>query len=408
MEAALTGDMTMAKERLLAAAGGDYSLQLLKELIRTPSETPPGDVREIIALAEREMRKIGFDTRILAKVPEKPNLIATLSGDGSGPTVVLYSHADCASIGEENRVFWTVDPLGAEIRDGKIYGNGAADAKSAMAALMGACKAIVDARIPLKGKLIFMATADGEVGDFEGAKWLHENGLIPKADYGVNGDASDLNIQHVWRGRAFFTITVEGKVAHSNTPHLGINAISKMAKVVQALDNFKLTYTPHPIVPDSSMTVTMISGGTKHNSLPGFCRATLDVRTVPGQTIRGAQEEIQALFSRMMAEDPDLKVSIELMEFGARETLAFPSDIRIVREFDQAFREVTGEEPRHRAGHGSAGCISYFAEEGIPSIFFGPANLLTAHQPDEHCPIDNLVIATKVAALAVARIVGEV
>ncbi len=404
----MSGDPAGLKDRLLSLSGDDYSLRILKDLIAIPSETPPGDVREIIARLEREMRDLGLETQVIAKVPEKPNLIATLNPQGTGPSVALYAHADCASIGEENRGFWTTDPYGGEIRDGKMYGNGAADAKSGVAQLVGACRAIVQAGVPLEGKLLFIATADGEVGDLEGAKWLFENGLLPRADYGINADASDLEIQHVFRGRAFYNLTVEGKVAHSNTPWLGINAISKMARVIQVLDSTELTYKPHPVIPRSSMAVTSISGGTKHNSLPGWCRATLDVRLVPGQTIESVTAELKSIVDRLQAEDPELKASVELMEFGAREVLEFPADGRMVQEAARAFREVTGREPSFRAGHGSAGCIAYFAQQGMQSIFLGPANLKNAHQPDEFCDIEKLRIATQVTALAVARIVGEV
>ncbi|WP_258358735.1 M20 family metallopeptidase [Moorella sulfitireducens] len=397
----------MLKDKLLAAYDKEYPIMLLKELIAIPSETPPGEIVAIIKRIETEMRELGFKTEIVAKRPEKPNVIATLNPDSPGPTVVLYAHADCASIGEENKNLWTMDPYGGEIKDGKIFGNGAADAKSGIAQLIGACKTIIDSKIPLKGKIIFIASADGEKGDLEGAKWMYENGLLPKADFGINADASNLRIQHIFRGRAFYTLTVEGKVAHSNTPQLGINAISKMAKVIKAIDDARLSFKPHPIIPDSTKTFTTIQGGTKPNSMPARCQATLDVRLVPGQTIAGVTAELEAILDKLRDEDPELKVKLELMEFGAREVIEFPSDCRIVKEANRAFEEITGQKADNGAGPGSAGCIMYFANLGIPSIFFGPARLETAHQPDEFCSIENLDIATKVTALTVARIVAE-
>ncbi len=396
-------DRLTLKERI-EAAHDVYTLELLKDLIRTPSETPPGDVRAIIARLEREMKSLGFETQVLSRKPEKPNLIATKDFGGDGPTIVLYSHADCANIGDDNRGLWTADPHGAEIRDGNIYGNGAADAKSALASLIGACKILNDVRPSMQGKIIVMATADGEVGDTDGAKWMYENGLIPKADFGINGDASNLEVQHVFRGRLFYDIEVEGKVSHSNSPHLGINAISKMAQVIVALDNYKLKFTPHPSVPDSSKTITVINGGTKHNSLPGVCRAVLDARMVPGQTIASVTKELEDFLAGLMAKDPDLKVRIKLKEFGAREVCVVPADSPVVVETSRAFEEITGRKATHLSGPGSTGCVDYFVKLGIPSIFWGPANLYTAHQPDEHCPVDNLAVTTKVSALAIARL----
>ena len=393
------------KERI-DAAYDDHTLNLLKALIAIPSETPPGNVAEIVGRVESEMRSLGFDTRILAKKPEKPNLVATRDFGGDGPTIAIYSHADCANVGEENRGFWTTDPYGGEIRDGKMYGNGAADAKSGLAALVGACKLLKDLRPPMRGKVILMATADGEVGDTDGAKWMYENGLIPKADFGINGDASNLEVQHVFRGRIFYDLTVEGKVAHSNSPHLGINAISKMAKVIQALDGHRLRFTPHRSVPDSSMAITTISGGTKHNSLPGWCRATLDVRIVPGQTIAGATRELEDFLAGLQAQDPDLKATVKLKEFGAREVCVVPAETPIVVETAKALEEITGRRASFRSGPGSTGCVMYFVDLGIPSIFFGPANLHDAHLPDECCSVENLGIATKTVALALARMLS--
>jgi len=395
----------MLKEKLFANYDSNYPVKILQDLIAIPSETPPGNVVDIINRLEKEMRSLGFDTKIVKKKPEKPNLIAELNKGADGPTVALFAHADCAAI-DADRYLWKTDPYGGEIINGNVYGNGAADAKSGIAQLIGACKTIIDSKIPLKGNIIFIASADGEVGDLEGAKWMYENNLIPKADFGINADASNLKIQYVYRGRAFFEIIVEGKVCHSNSPQNGINAISKMNKVVTAIEEATLTYTPHPSVPASTKTFTKIDGGIKHNSLPGLCRAILDVRLVPGQTIDGVKKELEDVLDQLRAVDPDLKVELKLMEFGAREVIAFPSDCTIVTEANKAFKEITGEKPDNDSGPGSAGCIMYFGLLGIPSIFFGPANLEAAHQPDEYCNIDKLNIATKVTALTVANIVA--
>lgn len=395
----------MLKDKLFAKYDSDYPVKLLQDLIAIPSETPNGNVIGIIKRLEAEMKSLGFDTRVVGPRPEKPSLIAEYNKDATGPAVVLYAHADCAGIDADLHL-WKHDPYGGEIENGIVYGNGAADAKSGIAQLIAACKTIIDSELPLNGKLIFMATADGEIGDLEGAKWLYENNLIPKADYGINADASNLKIQHVFRGRTFWQFDVEGIVCHSNSPHRGVNAISKMNKVVTAIENLEFSYKPHPTIPAPTKTFTRIDGGLKHNSLPGHCMAILDARLVPGMTIAGINKEMEDCLDKLRAEDPELKVTLKLMEFGAREVISFPEDCRIVVEANKAYEELTGKKPDNGSGAGSAGCIMYFGELGIPSIFFGPANLLTAHQPDEHCGIEELHIATKVTALAVANIIA--
>ncbi|HWQ78520.1 MAG TPA: M20/M25/M40 family metallo-hydrolase [Anaerovoracaceae bacterium] len=384
----------------------EYTVKLLQELISIPSETPHGDVVAIIARLEAEMKSLGFDTKVVSKNPSKPNLIAEYNKQGKGPALVLYAHADCAAI-EGDAHLWQTNPYGGDIIDGVIYGNGAADAKSGIAQLIAASKAIIDSGLPLDGRLLFIASADGEIGDLEGAKWMYEEGLIPKADFGINADASCLRIQYTFRGRTFWKFTTKGIVCHSNSPQNGVNAVSKMIKVMAAIEQGPFAFTSHPTMPDPTRTWTRVDGGVKHNSLPGRCEAILDLRLIPGMTIAKAGEEMEQILDKLRAEDPRLDVKMELMEFGAREVIAFPSDCRIVEEANKAFQEVTGQAPDNTSGPGSAGCIMYFGELGIPSIFFGPANLETAHQPDECCSIDKLHIATKVTALTVANIIGK-
>ncbi len=394
----------MLKEKLFANYDEYYPIKLLQDLIAIPSETPNGDVIAIIARLEQEMKSLGFETKVVGKRPEKPNLIAEYNKEGKGPAVVLFAHADCAGI-EGDAYLWKTDPYGGEIIDGVVYGNGAADAKSGIAQLIAAAKTIIESKLPMDGRLIFIASADGEIGDFEGAKWLYEENLIPKADFGINADASNLRIQYTFRGRTFWKFVTKGIVCHSNSPHNGVNAVSKMIKVMRAIEDGPFEFTPHPTMPNPTRTWTKVDGGVKHNSLPGRCEAILDLRLVPGMTIAGCQKEMEGILDELRAEDPQLDVSFGLMEFGAREVIAFDDDCRIVTEANKAFTELTGEQPDNTSGPGSAGCIMYFGELGIPCIFFGPANLETAHQPDECCPIDKLHVATKVTALAVANII---
>ncbi len=394
----------MFQEQLFEKYDENYPVKLLRELIAIPSETPNGDVVNIIARLEQEIKALGFDTKVVGKRPDKPNLIAEYNKEGTGTAVVLYAHADCAGI-EGDAHLWKTDPYGGEIIDGVVYGNGAADAKSGIAQLIAACKTIVESQLPMNGRLLFIATADGEIGDLEGAKWLYESNLIPKADFGINADASCLRIQYTFRGRSFWRFKTKGVVCHSNSPQNGINAVSKMIKVMAAIEEGPFAFTSHPTMPDPTRTWTKVDGGVKHNSLPGHCEAILDLRLVPGMTIDQAGAEMEGILDKLRAEDPELEVSMELMEFGAREVIAFEDDCKIVTEADRAFEEITGQKPDHTSGPGSAGCIMYFGELGIPSIFFGPADLETAHQPDECCSIDKLQIAAKVTALTAARLV---
>jgi acetylornithine deacetylase/succinyl-diaminopimelate desuccinylase-like protein len=323
--------MTTAADRSLA--------RQLVELIRLPSQNPGDGEAQVAACVAERCRELGLEVATPEALPGRPNVVAWLRGRERRPAVALNTHLDTVPISDG----WTVDPFGGEIRDERVWGIGAGDAKGQIVAMLGAIEELVRAGTPIRGDLVFTAVADEELGSL-GARAVVK-GL--SVDYAVIGEPTRLRVGIAHRGSLRPRIVVRGRSAHSSTPRLGVNAIFKMRKVLAALETYceGLDARAHPLIGPPSGAVTLITGGHKESAVPDRCEIVLDRRMVPGERQEQVVADIEALLTRLRAEDPALQVAIEGYLPTSGPPSETPRDARLVG----LAVEAVGESPAPRA-----------------------------------------------------------
>jgi acetylornithine deacetylase/succinyl-diaminopimelate desuccinylase-like protein len=304
----------------------DEVVELLRELIRLDTVNPPGNETAAAELLRDYLAENGVESELYARVPDRANLVARLPGRGDGPSLLLLSHTDTVVA---HAADWQVDPWSGELRDGEIWGRGALDMKSEVAASAVAIASLAREGFELSGDLSFVAAADEEVGNGFGLQWLcREHPDAVRADYALNEGAGD---RVELGGKVFylcaaaekmsspFRLRVRGRAGHASLPGIADNALAKAAPLIERL----AAYRPEPrlgpeteafveafageklaasdalerawqvdplaaelLEPLLSLTLspTMISASEQRNVIPAVCDVVVDCRLLPGQT----------------------------------------------------------------------------------------------------------------------------
>jgi acetylornithine deacetylase len=329
------------------------SVDLLRETIRIPSESRSEDA--VVAHLESAMRELGLAPRTNGR-----NLTALLDG-GDGPLLLLNSHTDTVPIGSG----WTRDPLKADIEDGKIYGRGSNDAKGCLIAMiLGAQKAF--ATSSPKGKVLIAATCEEEVLG-QGLEVLLPS--LPRPDAAVVGEPTGLNSATAQKGLLLLEITANGKSAHAAHGG-GVNAVEAAARDVLALSKLSID-REHPALGKTTIHVTQISGGDRHNVIPDRCKLVVDIRTTPSVS----PEEIIALVNKTVAGE----VTIRSNRLGSVET-------------DPNHAIIQAALAANPAGstYGSPTLSDWVFLKGIPTVKAGPGDSKRSHTPDEYLKVAEL------------------
>jgi acetylornithine deacetylase len=386
----------------------DELVSLACELIAAPTPNPPGDVRAAAAVLVDRLQALGIDdVQVLSAEDTRPNVVATIPGRGGGPTLMLNGHLDTKEPGSAE---WATGPWEPTIRDGLLVGLGSADMKGAVAAMVYAGLFVAGASA--RGTLVLAFTADEESGGPYGPKWLVDQGLL-QADACVIGEPCGIRrgweaLRLVSRGAAIFTISVAGTQMHSSLSDQldSVNASVQMARLmVQLADagNGFLTYEPHPLVergPTVNVGLTA-SAGVGYGILAGHAEFLLEVRTLPGMTAAGVEADARALLARVSAEQPELEADLRLDYWMPASEI--PADHAIVSALRAAGEQVLDETVPLGGFPGGTDAL-HFERAGIPTVpSFGPGLLTVAHAPNESIPVESLVQATKIYALAALR-----
>ncbi len=388
-----------ATDALFGAIRPEPLVEMLVDLVRIRSQNPGEDERAAAAYVADRCRALGLATAVADALPGRPNVIARLAGSRPGPVAVLNTHLDTVPASDG----WTVDPFGGVVRDGRVYGLGSGDAKGQVAAMLGAIGAFVTTRTPFAGEIVLTAVADEEMGS-RGSRELVK-GL--KADYAIIGEPTRLRVAIAHRGSVRPRIVVHGKSAHSSTPKLGINAIFKMRRVLEALEAYVdgLDARRHPLIGPPSGTVTLIKGGHKESAVPDRCEIVLDRRMVPGESQEQVVADIEAVLRRAAAADPELRVGIEGFLLTSGPPSETPRDARIVGAAIAAVKEATGREPEvYGAGFGCD--MTHFRAIGAEAVILGPGDIDRAHTADEYIGIDELVDGARAYAALLRRLLA--
>lgn len=372
-------------------------------LAQIPSEIPnEGPIANYLAT---EMRETGaFDEVILQDVvPGRPNVIGVVRGSGEGPNLLFNGHLDTGAPAGD----WTRGPYDVYEEDGFLHGFALTDMKGAVACLVKAAEAVARADLRPKGDLVVSAVVHHDVCGL-GTKFFLESNDRPFAMC-INGEPTGLRLQLAHGGAWQFELTTHGVAEHISRREGGVDATAKMIKLLAALDERALTFDPNQTIEGlPRLVVGQIEGGTAASRTANRCTARGDVRIVPGMTADTLTADFRQVIARLAAADPEFRADVRTLVY--QRPFQVDADSPVVALAAQAHRDVIGEEPETSVGLPVSSYVtdsSDIVRHGIPTVVYGPSNWRMV--PDERISIAEMVTATKVYALAAARVVaGEV
>ncbi|HVL79956.1 MAG TPA: M20 family metallopeptidase [Actinomycetota bacterium] len=369
---------------------------ICRDLVRAPSENPPGDEEEVAAVTERWLSELGLPYSRVESAPGRVNVISSW-GSPSGPVLGFNGHYDVVPATEVDA--WPHPPFGGVVEDGRLYGRGATDMKAGIAACLAAVSALRRADIHPRGRLVMHFVADEEALGVYGTQHLLESGHCDGVDEWLVGEPTSLGLVTSERGALWLRIVTEGVSAHGSTPQLGVNAIQHMARVVDALSQMRFRKL-HEVLGAPTVNVGTIAGGAKVNSVPDRCVIEVDRRTLPGETVDEVVGEFNGVIDRVKEDVPELRARIEIHNWAdACET---PEGTRLVDLLRDA-RTAFGGEPVEFGYGGATDARFLINDAGTPSVICGPGDILLAHTTGEYVSVEELVEGTRIYAHAIAR-----
>lgn len=345
-------------------------IRLTQEVVRIPSENPPGDERRLAAFVARYLKKAGLAPRLIRFFPGRDNVLATLKGSSSRGSLLITPHLDTVPAGSG----WTHGPFSGTLKAGKIYGRGATDCKANLAVAMEVMQSLVEDKVPLAHDLIFLATADEETGSHKGLKPFLEKNLI-KPSSALILDSDEFYIITCQKGLIHFKVSVFGKKAHGAYPHRGVNAIDGAIQLIGVLKNLKPSFRPHRHLKPPTINIGTIQGGDKVNMVPDACAFEVDWRFLPGMDARRLLSDMRRAFDktgvRYDVTINDIQQPYEIDECDP-----------LVTCLGQATRSI-GRKSQVKGSEGAT-VITFFQKKGIPAVATGWGASGCAHATDEY------------------------
>lgn len=386
----------------------DEEVRFLQELVRVPTDTPPGNNAPHAERTAELLRAFGFEAE-KHPVPEAEvkayglqsitNLIVRRRY-GDGRTIALNAHGDVVPPGEG----WSHDPYGGEIADGRIYGRAAAVSKSDFASFTFAVRALESLGAKLKGGVELHFTYDEEWGGELGPGWLLKKGLTKPDLLIAAGFSYEVVTAH--NGCLQMEVTVHGKMAHAAIPDTGVDALQAAVRILNDLyaqnAKYKEITSGVPGIKHPYLNVGRIEGGTNTNVVPGKVVFKLDRRMIPEENPQQVEANIRAVIADAAGRSPGVTVEIKrLLLANALKPLA--GNQPLVAALQQHGREVFGQEIP-AMGTPLYTDVRLYGEAGVPGVIYGagPRTVLESHakRADERLELEDLRRATKVVARA--------
>lgn len=371
-------------------------LETLADLIRINSVNPnyDGGVPEVelARYVERFFSKRGVKTSWQSVFPDRPNVVARLPGRDSSRCIIFEAHLDTVSVKG-----MTIQPWSPEIHDGKMFGRGACDTKAGMAAMMHALASLAEDAITPPCDVWFAATIDEEYS-YRGVVALCDE--LKSCDgtrvaAAIIAEPTLLQPVIASKGLVRWKVETIGQSAHSAKPHLGVNAIEHMARVITAFetDTRELAQHSHPLLGPATCNVGVVRGGVQINFVPDRCEIEIDRRLLPGETIEAVLRHYQSLLDRLAVEQPTLRAIMHspLLTDVPLETDPSTSAVQTMVRVLEAL-----ELPSTLVGVPFCSDASKFGALGIPSLILGPGSIDQAHAAIEYVSCEQVLQATEV------------
>ncbi len=367
--------------------------RLLRDLVALPSVNPMGrDLRgphvfehRVTAYLEDFFRGLGVRFERQPVAPQRDNILAWYESAGAERTLVLEVHQDTVPTDG-----MTIDPFGAAVENGRLHGRGACDVKGGMAAMLAAFARLVRDKPAGAARVVLACTVDEEF-TFLGVQRLARTDLRGGCGgplEAVVAEPTGLDVVHAHKGAVRWDLLTAGKSCHSSAPERGVNAIYRMAALLQHVEHYAAelrTKRVDPLLGPATLSVGLIEGGVSVNTVPDRCRVEIDRRLLPGEDANAAAADLFAYLRGRVGEgvaftfgDPWLSAPA-LDPAGSEELVA-----RLLR----AAEPVAGRLRVTAVPYGTdAGPLS---GTGVPCVVFGPGDIALAHTADEWVPLEEV------------------
>ncbi len=401
-------EIQTARERMrsFVAESRDARQKFLAELVRMPSDNPPGDCAGHAERTADLLQGLGLTVErhpIPAETAADNGMVSAINllvrhRFGDGPVVALNAHGDVVPPGDG----WTCDPYGAEIRDGRMYGRGVAVSKSDFATYGWALLALIESGAELAGTVELHFTYDEEVGGRIGPKWLLDKGIsVP--DYAICAGFS-YGVVTTHNGCLHLEATITGRQAHAATPDAGADALEAANAVLSALyrsrSGLKEISSAIDGIGSPSLVVGLIEGGTNTNVVPDRVSICLDRRTIPEEAINEVERSLRSDIAEAIAGQAGIACDVTrlmraepLVPMAGADRLADAILANARAVIDPAI-EAHGVPLYTDARH--------YAAAGVPTVLYGagPHSIgeANAHAADENLLLEDLDRATLVVA----------
>jgi len=389
----------------------DEEVRFLQELVRVPTDTPPGNNAPHAVRTAELLQGFGLEAEA-HPVPAQAvqdygmqsitNLIVRREYGGDGPRIALNAHGDVVPPGDG----WTHDPYGAEIDNGSLYGRAAAVSKSDFASFTFAVRALEAIAKPTRGAVELHFTYDEEFGGLLGPGWLLAQGLTRPDLLIAAGFSYEVVTAH--NGCLQMEVTVHGKMAHAAIPSSGVDALQGAVALLNALyaqnAEYRKITSQVPGISHPYLNVGRIEGGTNTNVVPGKVSFKLDRRMIPEESATEVEADIRRIIEETAASCPGIRVDIKRLLL-ANSMRPLPGAQPLVQAIQQHGEAVFGE-PIPAMGTPLYTDVRLYAEAGIPGVIYGagPRTVLESHakRNDERINLEDLRRATKVIARTLA------
>ena len=362
--------------------------RLLRDLVALPSVNPMGrpvqgpDFYEhrVTDYLEQFFRGLGVPYERQPVAPLRENIVARCELPGARRTLLFEVHQD--TVPTDNM---TIDPFGAKIEDGRLYGRGACDIKGGMASMLTAFARVARTRPRGAANLVLACSVDEE-HTFTGVLRLVSDGL--EADGAVVAEPTGLDIVHAHKGVVRWLVSTAGRSCHSSTPEQGVNAIYRMGRLLTGIERYAeelRAARADPLLGPPTLSVGRIEGGAGVNTVPDSCRIEIDRRLIPGEDPAAAPGQLADFLRGACGIDFPFTCHAPWM---SKVALSPTRSADLVRRLGAAIDAVRGGHRVLAVPYGTD--AAPLAEAGVPAVVFGPGDIAKAHTCDEWVPLDEV------------------
>lgn len=381
-------------DRIHAASKGYEAemIQFMRDLIRIPSESAME--AGVIQRIKQEMEKVGFDE---IKIDPMGNILGRI---GNGPRVIaMDAHIDTVGVGDIEE--WDWDPYEGKLENGIIYGRGATDQEGAMVSMVYAGKIMKE--LGLLDEFTCWMVGSVQEEDCDGLCWqyiINEDKLVP--EFVVITEPTNLNIYRGHRGRMEMAVITKGVSCHGSAPERGVNAVYKMASILQGIEKLNERLKDDPFLGKGTVTVSYIDCKTPSLcAVPDQCYIHLDRRLTAGEDKELAVQQVKEVIKEAGVE---AEVKVLMYDTPSYTGLVYPTekyyptwvlpeDHPVITSAVEAYQEIFGSEPKVDKWTFSTNGVAIMGMHGVPCVGFGPAHEIYAHSVNDQIPVEHLVKA---------------